>query len=454
MPELRLHRRRLRDDLDPLEVFLRLKRGRPGVLLDAARSSPGVRSALALFQPFAMVRVDTGSDRRGERPLESLAAALGAPRVVEGARPGRFCGGHAGFVSYDVARSLEHVPDTAAIASAAPDLWFAHFDRFVEFEFETGTVLAGFVEGLGPGAGSPSDVLDDIERALDAPADPVESFTTGSALRSNFDAASYRRAVDAVREHIRLGEVYQVNLAQRFETEFHGSAAALYARLRVTNPAPYAAFVDTGDVAISSSSPESFLSRVGDEVTTRPIKGTRRRVGDDAQDALAVARLSASTKERSELNMIVDLLRNDLGRVARIGSVEVVDAGAIEAFATVFHRVATIRASLRPGTSNVDLLAATFPGGSITGAPKIAAMRVIEALEGVRRGVFCGSIGWIAASGDLALNIAIRTLVVESGRAHFHVGGGVVYDSDPQAEYDETLAKGAALARALGLPLS
>ncbi|MBK6942760.1 MAG: anthranilate synthase component I family protein [Planctomycetes bacterium] len=454
MTELRLHQRRLRDDLDPFEVFSRLKRGRPGVLLDGDRTSLGARHALALFQPRSIVRVEAGADRRGERPLERLAAALSSPRVVDGARPGRFCGGHAGFVSYDVGRTLEHVPDTAAIASAAPDLWFAHFDRFVEFDFESGAVLAGFVEGASPGAGSPSDVLDDIERALDAPAEPVGTFTTGAVLRSNFDPSSYRRAVDAVREHIRLGEVYQVNLAQRFQTEFHGSAAALYARLRVANPAPYAAYVDTGDVALSCSSPESFLSRVGDAVTTRPIKGTRRRSGDAVVDALAVEQLCASSKERSELNMIVDLLRNDLGRVARIGSVEVVDAGAIETFATVIHRVATIRATLRPGTSSVDLLAATFPGGSITGAPKIAALRVIEALEGVRRGVFCGSIGWIAQSGDLALNIAIRTLVVESGRAHFHVGGGVVYDSDPQAEYDETLAKGAALARALGLPLS
>lgn len=453
MPTLRLHRRRVRGDLDPFAAFLRVRGSEPGVVLEAGPpSSIGPQRALVLFRPRSIVRVDAGSDRRGERPLDRLESAFGPRRSVEGAQPGRFCGGYAGLLAYDVGRTLERVPATARSASAAPDAWFALFDRFVEFDLATGVVEAGFVEGLADDA-RPQTVLDDIQRALDAPAPESGEFRTGTALRSNFDAAAYRAAVSTVREHIRLGEVYQVNLAQRFETEFHGCAEALYARLRAANPAPYAAFVATGDVAVLSSSPESFLARIGDEVTTRPIKGTRRRSGDAVADARAVAELSASMKELSELNMIVDLLRNDLGRVACAGGVEVVDTGSIEAFATVFHRVATVRATLRPGTTTRDLLAATFPGGSITGAPKIAAMAVIEALERVRRGVFCGSIGWIGVNGDVALNIAIRTLVVEAGRVHFHVGGGVVYDSDPQAEYDETLAKGAALAKAIGLPL-
>ena len=260
----------------------------------------------------------------------------------------------------------------------------------------------------------------------------------------------YLAGVAAVRAAILEGDVYQVTLSQRFEAAFDGDPAALYARLRTVNPAPFSAFVDTGRAAVLSSSPERFLAVRGRRVETRPIKGTRPRTGRPDEDARARRDLESSAKDAAELAMIVDLQRNDVGRVAEYGSVEVADAGAIEEYAMVQHRVAVVNATLRRGASSEDLLRATFPGGSITGAPKIAAMRIIEELEGVRRGVFTGSIGWIGFDGDLDLNIAIRTIVAERGVAHFHVGGGIILDSKPTEEYQETLDKGRALAAALG----
>ncbi len=423
------------------------------MLLDGAREASDLaRRAYVLFDPFDVIRVEAESDRGSAAtdPFHRLFASIAAHGCEPDEGPSRFRGGAAGFLAYDLGRHLERWPTTASRSTGAPDLWFGLFDRGLDIDLHDGSATLFVRDDDEARARS---VFAAAERRLAAPLAPLAPVPVASSLRSNFTRDEYLGAVEEVRERIRDGEVYQVNLSQRFEGAFRGDPLALYGRLRQENPAPFAAYVDAGDVQVLSSSPERFVRRRGSIIETRPIKGTRPRSGRPDDDLRAVAELSTSSKEAAELAMIVDLERNDFGRVAEFGSVEVVDAARIETYATVFHRVATVRARLRAGVDSEALLRATFPGGSITGAPKLRAIEVIEEIERTRRGVFCGSIGWIGFDGDLDLNIAIRTIVRERDRVHFHVGGGVVLDSSPAAEHHETLVKGAALARALGVDL-
>jgi para-aminobenzoate synthetase component 1 len=254
--------------------------------------------------------------------------------------------------------------------------------------------------------------------------------------------------VSRVIQYIRAGDVFQVNLSQRFTTDLLSPAAAIYSRLLAHAPARYGGMLDFGDHALICNSPELFLrirsNSAGERtVVTRPIKGTRPlQPGMEAE-------LRNSIKDQAELNMIVDLERNDLGRVCEIGTVKVVEPRVIERHPTVYHGAATVQGIVRPGVSLVDLLRATFPGGSVTGAPKIRAMEIIEELEPVRRGPYCGAIGYLASDGTIEFNVAIRTMIVKDTRIHIPVGGGIVADSDPAAEYDETLVKAAAMLAAL-----
>ncbi|MBN1510849.1 MAG: aminodeoxychorismate synthase component I, partial [Phycisphaerae bacterium] len=262
--------------------------------------------------------------------------------------------------------------------------------------------------------------------------------------------ADYLARVDRIREYIAAGDVYQVNLTQRFSTRTAVRPIELFRRLCRVNPAPFAAFLAWDDKAVLSASPERFLDVRGRRVVTQPIKGTRPRVGDPVLDPVRRDELMQSEKDRAELNMIVDLLRNDLGRVCRFGSVRVLSAGAMEEHPTVFHRVATITGELADDCTWADLLRATFPGGSITGAPKIRAMQIIDELEPTPRDVYCGAVGCIGLDGSLSLNVAIRTMVMRGSVVHLYAGGGIVADSEPEAEYEETLAKAAGMIRAFG----
>ncbi len=246
-------------------------------------------------------------------------------------------------------------------------------------------------------------------------------------------------------DYIAAGDVYQVNLSQRFSTRGSFDPLDLYLRLRDGSPAPFAAYLHWDDMAVISASPEWFYQTRGDRIVTRPIKGTRPRGRTEDDDARLAAELAASPKDRAELTMIVDLERNDLGRVCQYGSVVVRDALLVESFAQVHHLVATVEGRLRSGVGPVDVIRAMFPGGSITGAPKIRAMEIIDELEPNRRSLYTGAIGYLGRGGSSAFNIAIRTILVEGDRASYQVGGGIVADSDPEAEYEETLAKGRAL---------
>ncbi|HYO09075.1 MAG TPA: anthranilate synthase component I family protein [Tepidisphaeraceae bacterium] len=270
-------------------------------------------------------------------------------------------------------------------------------------------------------------------------------------LTSNFTRDAYVAAVERAIDYIGAGDAFQVNLSQRFTAALTEHPSRIYARLRRESPALYGAYLDHLDYALLCNSPELFLKVQRDAATgrrtatTRPIKGTRAR-----SEGMAL-QLRDSEKDQAELNMIIDLERNDLGRVCEIGSVRVSQGRTIESHPTVYHGAATVEGALREDVGFVDLLRATFPGGSVTGAPKIRAMEIIEELEPTRRGPYCGAIGYLAKDGTVELNVAIRTMIVRDGLVHVPVGGGIVADSDPQAEYEETLVKAKAMFAALGV---
>jgi para-aminobenzoate synthetase component 1 len=271
------------------------------------------------------------------------------------------------------------------------------------------------------------------------------------ALVAEDDGAAHRARVARVLEYIRAGDVYQVNLARRLVAPLveTGDALALYAALVDVAPAPFGALIEADGVTVVSGSPERFLTRRGQRIETRPIKGTRPRAADTAGDRAAAADLATSAKDAAEHLMIVDLERNDLGRIAETGSVEVERLGYLVELPQVHHLVSRIAATLRPGVGVAELLRATFPGGSITGAPKIRAMQIIDELEPVRRGPYCGAIGFLGGGGAIELAIAIRIAVVTDGELHVHVGGGIVADSEPAAELAETEDKAAGWRAAL-----
>ena len=286
--------------------------------------------------------------------------------------------------------------------------------------------------------------------------DKARARISAAPARANFSRQEYIAAVQKAKGYIASGDIYQANLSQRFSGETDLSAAGIYLRLRSLSPADFCAYQDYGGFQLASSSPERFLRVRGREVFTRPMKGTRPRGADAREDARLKAELAASPKDRAELMMITDLERNDLGRVCACHSVRVTQLRRIEQYRTVFQDTAGIRGELRPDKDRVDLLAACFPGGSITGCPKIRAMQVIEELEPQRRGIYTGCLGYLGFSGEMDFNILIRTILKLGRRFYFHSGGGIVADSRPEKEYEETLVKAKAMLHALnqGYPQS
>ncbi len=379
----------------------------PGVDAVAVRDGPATVVAMG---PGSVIRAD------GHEAFERLEALDG--------------GWWAGYLAYDLGRAVERVPDRNPPDPGLPDLLLARFDaRLVLLPGEPARI-----EGEGPARSA----LEQLLRRAAGSAAPPAGTTRLTGWRSSLDRDDYRDRVRNCLEHIVAGDCYQVNLTRRLETDAAPDPVALHRALVRGNPAPHAALVRIGDVAVVSASPERFLRRDGDLVQTRPIKGT----GADP-DAL-----SASAKDRAENVMIVDLARNDLGRVCRYGSVRVPGLWVVEAHPGLHHLVSTVEGRLRPGVDIAELVRAIFPPASITGAPKPRVMEIIETLEPVRRGVYCGAVGFIDADRDVMdLNVAIRTFTVAGGRTSFGVGGGIVADSDPTAEWEETELKARRLLR-------
>ena len=368
---------------------------------------------------------------------------------VEGLPP--FLGGAVGYFGYDLGRTLERLPATAA-DEGLPELDVGFYDWVLAADHVSGE---SWIVATGLPAGEEADAHARVagirERLCAAPSSSSnDASLKAPRLRSNFRRADYLWAVERAREYIAAGDIFQVNLSHRLEGEWEGAAWPLYERLRAASPVSYGAYLDLGAIKVLSASPERFLKLDTGRIETRPIKGTCPRGHTPDEDRALGAGLRASEKDRAENLMIVDLLRNDIGKVSRVGSVGVPKLFDLERHASVWHLVSTVTGELRPGLDAVDLLRACFPGGSVTGCPKIRAMEIIEELEPVRRGVYCGAIGYLSFTGAMDTNIAIRTLVLRDGRMDLQVGGAVTYDSEPEAEYAETLAKGRALLGALG----
>jgi para-aminobenzoate synthetase component 1 len=415
------------------------------------------------------VRVDGDPLARVEALLEPFSS-----RPLADVPP--FQGGAAGYIGYDWGAALERVPRARYDDLAVPDVLLGLYDWVIAWDHETGrawVISTGMPErGAARDTRATRQLALVKERLADgqmggwavrrrgrdrrsahrpiSPSAPSYAVPDVPGVRSNFTREGYLDAVARVIDYIRAGDIFQANLSQRLEASLLETPLALYERLRRRNPAPFAAFLDYGDVVVASSSPERFLRVLPDgRVETRPIKGTRPRgVGPEHDAALALA-LSESDKDRAENVMIVDLLRNDLSRVCRPGTVRVPELFALEHYATVHHLVSTVVGDLAPEHDAVDLLRAAFPGGSITGAPKVRAMQIIAELEPTARGPYCGAIGYLSTGGALDMSIVIRTYLVRGDDVYFQVGGGIVADSDPEQEYRETLDKAQGLIAAL-----
>ncbi len=345
----------------------------------------------------------------------------------------------AGWLSYDLGREIERLPDLGRDDPGLPPLALGRFESWVEFDHERRTVA---IHGGGDAA--------HLVRALRSAREGPPAHAPIAHWRTSLPRRDYEAAVQRAIDYIRAGDVFQVNLSQRLSAEWNGDPFALYAQLRRESPAPYAALVRLGGADVISASPERFLRRRGDAIETRPIKGTRARVADAAADRRQALALRSSAKDIAENVMIVDLARNDLGRVARFGTVAVRELCALESHPGVHHLVSTIQARTRAGVSAADVIRATFPPGSVTGAPKVRALEIIEELEPVRRGPYCGAVGWFGPGDELELSVAIRTMVAARDGLHLHVGGAVTADSDPAGEWQESMHKAARLLRAAG----
>ena len=400
-----------------------------------------------------------GRSGKGD-PLKALNNLLEQYRLPWEECPVPFAGGAVGYLGYDLCQFIERLPSRAVDDLNLPDLYFGFYDAVMAFDHlldRSYLISTGLPEQDVERRQRRAEYrLGELERILesscleDGPLSAtLERPSAPEPLTCNFTYDDYVKSIQRAKEYIFQGEIYQVNLSQRFQTPLPSSPHELALRLRSLNPSPFACYLEFPELAVVSSSPERFLRLHRGCVETRPIKGTRPRGNTEAEDRLLAQELTESEKDRAEHVMIVDLERNDLGRVCETGTVEVEEFMALETYATVFHLTSTVTGRLRRDKTRLDLLRACFPGGSITGAPKIRAMEVIDELEPTKRGVYTGSLGYLSFHGDMDLNIAIRTIIAKKGTAYFQVGGGIIHDSEPEQEYQETLDKAKALVAAL-----
>lgn len=405
--------------LDPADVFARVAH-LPGVaFLDSSdRLHPEAARSVIGISPARVVRT-----------LDSIPPPL-RPRSPREYGPGLI-----GFISYEAGREFERIPARSRAVPHPPAIHMAEYDSLLVFDHRRRTVRA---EGVRAEREWGRLIIEETPRR--------KSRLRIGRIEPQFARSEYLRRVQAIRRHIRDGDIYQANLTMSFSAAFEGDPADLYIELRRQNPAPYAAFIRAGRLSVLSFSPELFLRYDGETVETHPIKGTARRCAGERDDAARHA-LRTSAKERAELAMIVDVERNDLARICK--DVRVEAHGRIESFAGLHHAVTTVKGTAR-GLTAREILRATFPGGSVTGAPKIRAMEILAGLEREERGVYTGAVGYIGDDGSLVLNLAIRTIIAGEGVLRFNAGGGITWDSDPAAEYDEMMAKTEVIRSVLG----
>jgi para-aminobenzoate synthetase component 1 len=445
---------------DPLAAFAGFAALPGATFLDSARpDGPQARYSFIMAEPFLTLKsrdglIEEGEARYAGDPFKVLAEILALyPLAHEPGLP-PFQTGAAGYFAYDLGRHLERLPAHRIDDQPLPDLLMGFYDWTVAFDHQE---KRAFILASGYPATSEAlrrqqaaariaEIRERLARPAALPTQPVIA-----PPRPDLERSAHETMVRRTIDYILAGDIYQANITQRFSATLaaEDDSFALYCALRRRNPAPFAAYLRHGEVAIVSASPERFLKLAQGRVETRPIKGTRPRGATPAEDEALKQELIDSLKDRAENLMIVDLLRNDLSRVCRDRTVEVPVLFGLESYATVHHLVSVVTAELVAGKSAVDLLRAAFPGGSITGAPKIRAMEIIAELEPTRRGPYCGSIGYIGFDGTMDTSIVIRTICILGRQLTFQVGGGIVADSDPAGEYEESLTKAKAMIEVL-----
>jgi para-aminobenzoate synthetase component I len=454
----------LKYQVNTAQLFARLSHKPWAILLDSGQpQSQYGRYDIIVADPFITVSTDddgaktkTEITRQGQvevsfdDPFDILNSLMAPYKAAQNDLP--FYGGAVGYFAYDLARQVETLANFSLLNPTIPHMMVGIYDWAVVVDHREKTaclVSYGFQQSTLDGWAGLCALFD-----VPVASPNLGPFELTTAVSSNMDFSQYTKAFNAIKRYIIEGDCYQVNLAQRFSAKARGNAWAAYNKLREISPAPFMAYMNFGYLQVLSGSPERFLQVVGNHVETRPIKGTRPRSEDAEQDQQFSDELQESIKDRAENLMIVDLLRNDIGKSCETGSVKADQLFLLQSFANVHHLVSIVTGMLKPSKSVIDLLRGCFPGGSITGAPKLRSMQIIEELEPNRRGVYCGAIGYIGFDGNMDTNIAIRTAVYSkdesgAGEINFYAGGGIVADSILEKEYAETLDKASSMMKTM-----
>ncbi len=482
-----IYRRLISDTLTPVQAFRRLDSSSSACLFESVIGGERVgRYSFLASDPFLRIRAQ-GKQVTVERrespvgtsdeaswkvetfdspnPLSTLRDEVRAIKVAHLSDLPPFVGGAVGYAGYDTIRYVEHLPDAPPDDRQLPDLWFALYDHMVVFDHVQKTVI---VLALADVRGKRGDALqqayqtaaeriDQLVARLQSPDDSLQlaDIETAAELSlkttSNFTQAEFEEAVQKCVEYIRAGDIFQVVISQRLQTPLEAPPFELYRTLRVVNPSPFMFYLRTPEVTLVGSSPEILVRVVDGHVTVRPLAGTRPRGQTDEEDQQLADELLSDPKERAEHVMLVDLGRNDVGRVAQYGSVELSDVMVIERYSHVMHITSNVSGQLRDDCDSFDALAACLPAGTVSGAPKVRAMEIIDSLEPSRRGPYAGAVGYLDFAGNMDTCIALRTVVVQDGIAYVQAGAGIVADSVPATEYQETLNKARGLLTAIEL---
>ncbi len=467
-----VYRRLLSDALTPVSAFRQIDTGGSACLFESVIGGEKVgRYSFLAVDPFLQITargtaVTIESEDRREQlecsdPLDKLRSLLAPFKAVHLPELPPFEGGAIGYAGYDVVRYVENLPNAPPDDRRLPDMCFGLYDRMVVFDNVSKTMFVVAMARLDKHGGNAKTAYDDAVKRVDelvvklsraSALPPTDIATQGDpkiAYESNFRQADFEEAVRKCVEYIRAGDIFQVVISQRLKLQLRSDPFEVYRTLRVVNPSPFMFFVRTPDVTLVGSSPEIMCRVVDGKVTVRPLAGTRKRGATDEEDRRLAEELLADPKERAEHVMLVDLGRNDVGRVAKFGSVKLSDVMVIERYSHVMHITSNVTAELRPDCDAFDALKACLPAGTVSGAPKVRAMQIIDELEPHRRGPYAGAVGYIDYSGNMDTCIALRTLVVQGDNAYIQAGAGIVADSDPEAEYQETLNKARGLLKAI-----
>ncbi|WP_374044448.1 aminodeoxychorismate synthase component I [uncultured Clostridium sp.] len=443
--------REVKINFNPLEVYNMFKDEVDTILLDSSKEDKNLsKFSFIGINPFMTFEARGNNsfidnvEVSGEPfdVLEKLIEEYKIPQEIYSNIP--FISGAIGYISYDVCRILEDIPDTSLDDFNISDIKFIFYNNIIIFDLHNNkqyiTSLKGSEEEIDL-------IMDKIKNSIKIEENKVEGIK--KEFVSNFNKIDYKSAITKLKNYIISGDVYIANMTQRFYTESTEDSFEIYKKLRSINKAPFSAYMNFNDFQIISSSPERFLEVNNRKVVTRPIKGTRPRGQTKEEDIKNSLELLNSEKDKAELLMVVDLERNDLSKVCKPHSVKVTELFKLETYATVFHLVSTVEGELKDEVSAIKCIKECFPGGSITGTPKIRAMEIIEELEALKRNIYTGSIGYFDFRGNADFNIAIRTIIKKDNKAYFGVGGGITYDSNEEDEYNETLDKAKALMRVL-----